>query len=83
LAEHHNHRNSNNQSVITEHRIEFKYDFDWENVAILYEECFLNKRLIFECLHIFTQKNNFNLCSDIESVHQIMYILLKDIIKRH
>ncbi|KYN10230.1 hypothetical protein ALC57_17645, partial [Trachymyrmex cornetzi] len=53
LAEHRNHmnRNSNNQSVITEHRIEFDHDFDWENVAILDEERSLNKRLISEYIN--------------------------------
>ncbi|KAG5344393.1 SETMR methyltransferase, partial [Acromyrmex charruanus] len=70
-------RNSNNQSVITEHRIEFEHDFDWENVTILDEECFLNKRLISECLHILMQQNNLNLRSDTNSVHQTY------IIKRH
>jgi len=56
-AEHCNHinRNSNNQSVITEHRIEFKRDFDGENIVMLDEERFLNKHLISEYLHILTQ----------------------------
>ena len=72
LIKHRNYinRNSNNQSVITEHQIEFKHDFDWENIAILDEECFFNKRLISECLHILMQHNNLNLRSDTEGVHQ-------------
>ncbi|KYN22564.1 hypothetical protein ALC57_05036, partial [Trachymyrmex cornetzi] len=81
LAEHRNHinRNSNNQSVITEHRIEFDHDFDWENVAVLDEERSLNKRLISECLHILMQKNSLNLRSDTEGVHLNYIQLLKDI----
>ena len=35
--------NWNTDSVITEHHIEFSYDFDWENVQILDKEKFLNK----------------------------------------
>jgi len=56
LTEHRNHinRNSNNQSVIREHRIEFKHDFDWENVD---EKRFLNKYLISECFHILMQQS--------------------------
>ncbi|KYN28675.1 hypothetical protein ALC57_01928 [Trachymyrmex cornetzi] len=68
----------NNQSVITEHRIEFDHDFDWENVAILDEERFLNKRLISECLHILMQQNSLNLRSDTEDVHHTYIQLLKD-----
>ncbi|KYN29433.1 hypothetical protein ALC57_01100 [Trachymyrmex cornetzi] len=81
LAEHRNHinRNNNNQSVITEHRTEFEHDFDWENVAILDEECFLNKRLISQCIHILMQQNSLNLRSDTEGVHQTYVQLLKDI----
>ncbi|KYN09482.1 hypothetical protein ALC57_18401, partial [Trachymyrmex cornetzi] len=81
LDEHRNHinRNSNNQSVITEHRIEFNHDFDLENVAILDEERSLNKRLISECLHILMQLNSLNLRSDTEGVHHNYIQLLKDI----
>ena len=65
--------------MITKHRIEFEHDFDWENVAILDEERFLNKCLISECLHILMQQNSLNLRSDTESVHQTYIQLLKDI----
>ena len=81
LAEHRNHinRSSNNQSVITEHWIEFEHDFDWENVTILDEERFLNKRLISECLHILMQQNSFNLRSGTDGVHLTYIQLLKNI----
>ncbi|KYN27812.1 hypothetical protein ALC57_02877 [Trachymyrmex cornetzi] len=81
LAEHRNHINwnSNNQSVITEHRIEFDHDFDWENVAILDEKRPLNKWLISECLHILMQQNSLNLRSDTEGVHHNYIQLIKDI----
>jgi len=35
--------NTDTHSIITEHRIEFSYDFDWENVQILDKEKFLNR----------------------------------------
>ena len=78
LAELRNHINwnSNNQSVITEHRIEFERDFDWENVAILNEERFLNNCLISEYLYILMQQNNLNLRLGTEGVHQTYIQLL-------
>ena len=63
--------------MIIEHRI--KYDFDWENVAILNEERFLNNCLISEYLYILMQQNSLNLRSDTEGVHQTCIQLLKDI----
>jgi len=46
-------RNTNQSSVITpEHRLEFLYDFDWDNIEILDEEIHYNKRIIFEMIHI-------------------------------
>lgn len=59
VSEHRSHinRNTNSQSVITEHRINFEHDFDWENVEILDTKRFLNKRLISKCLHIHMQEN--------------------------
>ena len=65
--------------MITEHRIEFVHNFNWENVAILDEERFLNKCLISEYLHILMQLNSLNLRSNTESVHQTYIQLLKDI----
>ena len=39
-------RHSNQHSIISEHRLEFNYDFYWNNVKILDEEKNYNKRLI-------------------------------------
>jgi len=48
ISEHRNHinRNTTTQFVITEHRLQFGHDFDWEDVKILDSERFLGKRLI-------------------------------------
>jgi len=47
----HSRRNTNQSSVITEHRLEFSYDFNWD-VEILEEEINHNKRIISEMIHI-------------------------------
>jgi len=38
-------KKTSSHSVITEHRIEFDYDFDWENLKILDIEKHYQKRL--------------------------------------
>jgi len=49
---HHINRNTTTQFVITEHRLQFGHDFDWEDVKILDSERFLRKRLISEMMFI-------------------------------
>jgi len=62
-----------NHSVITEHRIEFDHDFDWENPRILDVEKHYQKRLISEMINIKTQKKAINLQSDTECL-QYAYV---------
>jgi hypothetical protein len=78
ITEHRNHinRNTDNQSVITEHRISLNHEFDWENVQILDNERFLWKRLISEMLNIRLQKNSLNLQSDTECLHHAYVSIL-------
>jgi len=66
LNEHRNHikRNTTHNSVITEHKLEFKHEFDWENIKILDEERILNKRLISEMIYIKKQQQGLNAQSD-------------------
>jgi len=66
LSEHRNHikRNTTHNSVITEHKLEFKHEFDWENIKILDEERILNKRLISEMIYIKKQQQGLNAQSD-------------------
>lgn len=49
INEHRSHirRNTNTQSVITNHRINFDHDFDWENVKILDQEPFFEQKINF------------------------------------
>ncbi|XP_039311308.1 uncharacterized protein LOC120359073 [Solenopsis invicta] len=60
ITEHRNHIkwNTNSHSVITEHRLNFNHDFDWENIIILDNERFLGRRLTSEMLHIQSQNNS-------------------------
>lgn len=68
ITEHRNHinRNTTNTSVITEHRINFLHEFDWDNIKILDKEKFWTKRLISETLHIKRQSHGLNLHTDTE-----------------
>jgi len=59
-----------NHSVITNHRLEFHHDFDWDNPSILDRENKYYKRLISEMINIKTQKNAINLQSDTELLQQ-------------
>jgi len=73
ISEHRNHikRNSSQTSVITDHRLEFDHDFDWDNVEVLDEEINYNKRLISEMIHIKKQKHGLNLKKDTDLLHPI------------
>jgi len=58
-------------SVITEHRLKFSHDFDWEKVEILDEEVYLYKRLISEMIYIKKQQKGLNLQKDTELLDPI------------
>jgi len=75
ISEHKNHilRNMSTHSV-TEHRLQFNHDFDWEDVEILDMERNFNKRLISEMINIKCQKNGINLKTDIEIV--LIFLIL-------
>ncbi|KYN42569.1 hypothetical protein ALC56_03028, partial [Trachymyrmex septentrionalis] len=57
--------NTSARSVITEHtrRLQHKHDFDWDNIKILDEKPYYNKRLLSEMLNI--KKQYRSECSDI------------------
>jgi len=62
VNEHRNHarRNTTQNSVITDHRSNFRHEFNWDNVKILDEEMNYNKRLISEMIFIKKQKQGLN-----------------------
>ena len=72
ITEHRNHirPNTSVHSVITEHRLQYDHDFQWDNVKTLDEEPCYRKRLISEMLNIKKQKNSFNLQTNTESLHK-------------
>jgi len=73
IEEHKNHikRNTTQTSVITEHRLKYSHEFDWENVEILDEEVYFNRRLISEMIHIKKQHKGLNLQKDTEFLDPI------------
>jgi len=54
--------------VITEHRLQYNHDFDWEGVEILDVERNFNKRIISEMINIKCQKTGINLQTDTEAL---------------
>lgn len=68
IAEHKNHirRSTTSHSVITDHRMSFDHDFEWDSVEVLDNEPHLHKRLISEIIHIKRQKESLNLQTDTE-----------------
>jgi len=79
IGEHRNHinRNSNQLSVITNHRQNFNHDFDWNNVKVLDEETNYKKRLISEMIHIKKQKHGLNSQNDTELLDPLYHDLVQ------
>ncbi|XP_018373120.1 PREDICTED: uncharacterized protein LOC108767647 [Trachymyrmex cornetzi] len=72
IYEHRNHIrwNTSARSVITDHRLQYAHDFDWNNVKVLdVESCYI-KRLISEMLYIKEQENGINLQTDTVGLHK-------------
>lgn len=61
-------RNLSHRSVITDHRIQYSHNFDWDRVRVLDNERSYHKRLISETLHIKSQSHGLNLHSDTENL---------------
>lgn len=80
INEHRNHIrwNTSNSSVITDYRLEFNHDFQWNNIEILDNEPIRNKRLISEMLFIKNQKSSLNLQTDTECLHHTYVNVIKN-----
>lgn len=83
INEHRKHinRNTNNKSVITEHRINHNHDFDWDDVKMLDTENNYTKRLISEMIHIKRQLNSLNYQTDTECLPDIYENIINDLPK--
>jgi len=68
ISEHRNYikKNSNQVSIITNHRLTFEHEFDWGNVKVLDEEINYIKRLISEIIKIKNQNCGLNSQNDTE-----------------
>lgn len=82
IAEHRNHisRNTNQHSVITDHRLT-NHEFAWDEVEILDEERIYGKRLVSEMIFIKRQTNSLNLQSDTEGLHHAYFNILENLPK--
>ena len=81
ISEHRNdiRKSTGNPSVISEHRMLHSHDFNWDNVEILDNEMYLNKRLISEMLFIKLQTNSLNSQTDTDFLHNGYLALLNKI----
>ncbi|KYN20260.1 hypothetical protein ALC57_07164, partial [Trachymyrmex cornetzi] len=61
-------KNTGSPSVITDHRITFDHNFQWDSVRILDNEPSYGKRLVSEMIHIKRQKHGINKMQDTESL---------------
>ena len=59
---------------ITDHKLSFNHDFNWENIKILDRERYLGRRLVSEMLQM--QNNSRNLQSDTEFLHHAYISIL-------
>jgi len=70
-------RNFTQSSVITDHRLLFTHEFDWDSVKVLDEEMNYKKRLISEMIHIKKQQNRLNSQNDTDLLDPIYNDLIR------
>jgi len=69
-------RSSTQPSVITDHRLLSKHEFDWEDVKVLDVKKNYKKRLISEMIYIRKQKHGLNSQNDTELLDPVYNDLL-------
>jgi len=74
-------KKTGNHSVITEHRIEFNHDFEWDNPIILDKEKQYYRRLTSEMIYIKLQNNSLNLQTETEALEHVYVEILNRIKK--
>jgi len=74
-------KKTGNHSVITEHRMNFNHEFEWENPRILDKETQYYRRLISEMIFIKLQNNSLNLQTDTEVLEHVYVEILNRIKK--
>jgi len=77
-----NKKTTANLSVISEHRLEFKHEFDWNNPSILDREDKYYRRLIAEMVYIKMHNNTINLQTDTELLQHSYCEILNRIQKK-
>jgi len=76
-----NKKTTTNFSVISEHKIEFNHDFDWNNPSILDREDKYYRKLISEMVYIKMHNNAINLQTDTELLQHFYHEILNRIQK--
>ena len=71
--------NKNNKSVVCQHQINFRHEFDWNRTVVVDSEIIYKKRLISEMIHIKCQKNSINKKDDIYTLNSNYFPLLKSL----
>jgi len=69
-------KTTSNLSVISEHKLEFNHDFDWNNPSILDREGKYYRRLVAEMAYIKMHNNTINLQTDTELLQHSYYEIL-------
>ena len=59
------------ESVVSEHMLKQKHNFDWENVKICDREPIYKKRLISEMIHINLNSHTINRKKDVETLSRV------------
>jgi len=67
-------KKSGSPSVISEHRLRFNHDFEWDNVKIIDNELSYQKRIISEMVYIKKQQNGLNKQSDTDLLPSILHM---------
>jgi len=72
-------KKSGSPSVISEHRLNLKHEFEWDNIKIIDNEFSYQKRLISEMVHIKKQQHSLNKQSDTDLL-LMAYIPILDLL---
>ena len=69
--------NKNNESVVSQHQIDFGHEFLWNRTVVVESEISYKKRSIFEMIRIKCHKNSINKKDDIYTLNSNYFPLLK------
>ena len=71
--------NKNNESVVFQHQINFRHEFEWNRTVAVDSEIIYKKRLISGMIRIKCHKNSINKKDDIYTLNSNYFPLLKSL----